>query len=311
MSPPHSLRANVYPTIELRLLQYVVTVADELSFTQAAKKLYVSQPVLSRKIRELETALGVELFERSTRRVTLTKAGQVFVEEARAALSHSERAQDLAKALSQRETAPLLVGFSPHANFDLLTAIKRRATACFGNDGVAFVSSFTPEQVQNVLDGKLDVGLGIGFPQDPALETHLLINERVGVILAKDHPLCKRSNSTVRLEELKNIPVISLPGRLNPDYYREVRKFWDKIGYNFEIQQEVSTIPEAIALVSAGLGMSFTKVSTGQIMAPTVKMLSLAKDQSPDIPMTAFLRKNGHSTKVEKFLKLLQSLTQK
>jgi len=57
--------------------------------------------------------------------------------------------------------------------------------------------------------------------------------------------------------------------------------------------------------------MSFTKVSTGQIMAPTVKMLSLAKDQSPDIPMTAFLRKNGHSTKVEKFLKLLQSLTQK
>lgn len=300
----------MYPTIEFRLLQYVVTVADELSFTRAAEKLYVSQPVLSRKIRELETALGVELFERSTRRVSLTKAGQVFVEEARAALAHSERAGDLAKAVSQREGAPLAVGFSPHANFELLTNIKRRATGCFGDDGVTFTSSFTPEQVQGVLDGRLDIGLGIGIPQDPALEVHVLMNERVGVILAKDHPLCKRRSSTVRLEELKDIPVISLPGRLNPDYYREVRKFWDKIGYKFEIQQEVSTIPEAVALVAAGLGVSFTKVSTGQIMASTVKMLTLAKDQCPDIPMTAFLRKNGRSAKVEKFLKLLQSLKQ-
>ena len=295
----------MYPGIELRLLQYVVTIADELSFTRAAKKLFVSQPALSRKIGELETSLGVKLFERSTRQVTLTKAGQVFVEEARAALAHSERAGDLAKAVSQREAAPLSIGFSPHVNFELLTNIKRRATARFGNEGVTFTSCFTPEQVQSVLDGRLDIGLGIGVPQDPALETHLLMNERVGVILAKDHPLCKRRNSTVRLEELKNIPVISLPGRLNPDYYREVRKFWDKIGYKFEIQQEVSTIPEAVALVSAGLGLSFTKVSTGQIMAPTVKMLALAKDQCPDIPMTAFLRKNGHSMKVEKFLKIL------
>lgn len=301
----------MYPGIELRLLQCVVTIADELSFTRAAKRLFLSQPALSRKIGELETSLGVKLFERSTRQVTLTRAGQVFVEEARAALSHSERAKDLAKAVSQHEMAPLLVGFSPHVNFDLLTAIKRRATAFFGNDGVTFTSSFTPEQVQSVLDGKLDIGLGIGVPGDPALEIHLLMNERVGVILAKDHPLCKKVKDTVRLEDLKGIPLISLPGRLNPDYYREVRKFWDKIGYKFEIQQEVSTIPEAIALVSAGLGMSFTKVSTGQIMAPTVKMFALAKEQCPDIPMTAFLRKNGRSPKLQKFLKILLALARK
>src|SRR5260370_16325221 len=102
---------DVYPGIELRLLQYVVTIADELSFTRAAKKLFVSQPALSRKIGELETSLGVKLFERSTRQVTLTKAGQVFVEEARAALAHTERAGDLPKPVSQHHPAPPSTGF--------------------------------------------------------------------------------------------------------------------------------------------------------------------------------------------------------
>jgi DNA-binding transcriptional LysR family regulator len=301
----------VYPGIELRLLQCVVAVADELSFTRAAEKLFIAQPALSRQIKELETSLGVKLFDRSTRQVRLTQAGQVFVEEARAALAHSERARDLAKAVSQSETGPLMVGFSPHLNFELLTIIKKRGASAFGDQGIVFTSNFTREQAQMVLDGRLDIGLGICPPPDPALQIHLLMQEPAGVILSKDHKLCKSGRNMVRLEELKNEALILLPERLNPELYREVREFWDSIGYKFKVTQEVSTISEAAALVSAGMGMSFAKLSTRQVLPPSVKMLELPKEEAPMIRMTAFVRKNGRSKKTDKFLALLAGLKQR
>ena len=298
----------MYPAIELRLLQYVVTIAEELSFTRAARKLFIAQPALSKQIKDLETSLGVKLFERTTRQVVLTPAGKVFVEEARAALAHSERARDLAKAVSRHDSSPLSVGFSPHLNVELLTILKKRATSAFGKDGAVFTSSFTPEQVQHVLDGRLDVGIGIAVAPHPSLETHLLMQEPAGVIIAKDHKLCKRGTNTVRLEEIKNEPLILLPEKLNPDLYREVRQFWGNLGYKFRVTQEVTTITEAIGLVSAGMGISFAKLSTRHIMPPSVKMMELPKVECPTITMSAFVRKNGRSPKADKFLSILANL---
>src|SRR5215469_13708544 len=138
------MRENMPPITELRLLQCVVAVAEELSFTRAARKLYLSQPALSRQISDLERSLGVKLFDRTTRQVTLTPGGIAFLEEARAAISHSERAGRLAKAISQNGNLPVSVGYSPHYNFDLLNLILKRSECRFGRD-IIFTSSFTRE----------------------------------------------------------------------------------------------------------------------------------------------------------------------
>jgi len=90
--------------------------------------------------------------------------------------------------------------------------------------------------------------------------------------------------------------------------YREVRQFWGTLGYKFEVTQEVTTITEAVGLVSAGMGISFAKLSTRQIMPPSVKMLELPKEECPMIRMSAFVRKNGRSPKADKFLLLLANL---
>jgi DNA-binding transcriptional LysR family regulator len=83
----------VYPGIELRLLRYVVAVAQELQhFSRAALRVHVSQPSLSKQIRDSEESIGVRLFDRTNRHVELTKAGRAFVKEAKEALAHSERA---------------------------------------------------------------------------------------------------------------------------------------------------------------------------------------------------------------------------
>src|SRR3712207_5700150 len=98
--------------MELRQIKYFVTVAEELNFRRAAERLYMEQPPLSRQIRHLEEELGVELFHRTKRGVTLTEAGQAFLEEARLTLAQAELAVQAAKLASRSKQTTLKIGFS-------------------------------------------------------------------------------------------------------------------------------------------------------------------------------------------------------
>src|SRR5258707_13440025 len=82
----------MFPGVELRLYRYVAVLAEELNFTRAAARLHVAQPSLSKQIRELESYLGAQLFDRTKRDVRLTAAGEAFTAEARLTLFHAERA---------------------------------------------------------------------------------------------------------------------------------------------------------------------------------------------------------------------------
>lgn len=101
---PGSMLAGVEP----RVLEYVVAVAEELHFTRAAEKLHVSQPSLSRQIRDLESSLGTKLFERTKQFVRVTPAGVLFVREAREALLHIEK----------RHRLPPRRGIAPYSRAD-------------------------------------------------------------------------------------------------------------------------------------------------------------------------------------------------
>src|SRR6204780_425694 len=91
---PGGASPSVVKHVELRLLRYVIAVAEELHFGRAAKRLHLSAPALSKQIKDLEGVLGYLLFERKTREVVLTAAGTAFIGEARRALVHAERAME-------------------------------------------------------------------------------------------------------------------------------------------------------------------------------------------------------------------------
>lgn len=97
--------------MELRKLRHFVVVAEELHFGRAARRLSITQPPLSMSIRGLEEELGVELFERTRRSVTLTHAGSIFLAEARGILDRATRAVDLTKAAHRGDVGRLTVGF--------------------------------------------------------------------------------------------------------------------------------------------------------------------------------------------------------
>ena len=101
--------------MELRHLRYFVILAEELHFGRAAVRLGISQPPLSQQIKVLETYLQVQLFERTNRRVSLTKAGAAFLTEARATLAQADRAVSIAGRAERGEIGEVRVGFTPSA----------------------------------------------------------------------------------------------------------------------------------------------------------------------------------------------------
>lgn len=112
--------------MEFRALRYFVAVAEELHFGRAARRLHISQPPLSQQIRKLEGELGVELFRRTRRRVELTHAGAIFLEQVRPLIADAGHAVHAARRASRGELGRLTIGFIHAASYMLLPAILRR-----------------------------------------------------------------------------------------------------------------------------------------------------------------------------------------
>jgi DNA-binding transcriptional LysR family regulator len=188
--------------IELRHLRYVVAVADELSFTRAARRLLLDQPSLSRQVRKVEQSLGVALFERSTRSVVLTAAGADFVRSARRVLTEAERAVESARRVAQAGAPTTLrLGYLVPLRNQLMSRLVRAAEERVPELHIELVQyDYT---VPDAGLGAAEVDLGIvNLPlSTTGLATATLLVEPRVVMLPVDHPIATRSG--VQLADLE------------------------------------------------------------------------------------------------------------
>src|SRR6266436_9578373 len=145
--------------MELRHLRCFVAVAEEQNVTRAAARLHVSQPPLSRQIRDLEEELGVALFEHSTRSVRLTEAGRVFLTEAQAVLRRAEEAVQTAKAVASGQRGEIHVGYAPSLTVEVLPRALRAFQEARPGVRVRLHDLSTQEMLRGLRDGKLDAAL--------------------------------------------------------------------------------------------------------------------------------------------------------
>jgi DNA-binding transcriptional LysR family regulator len=147
----------MYPGIELRLYRYVSVLAEELNFTQAAQRLYVSQPTLSTQIRDLDREINVKLFERTRggQQVVLTAAGQAFATEARLALVHADRAVQEARAADGLHTGTWNLGYSPLVDLRIVSKVRQYLSEAYPATFKLSSPEITPKLIWPVsLDGK-------------------------------------------------------------------------------------------------------------------------------------------------------------
>ncbi|ABR64915.1 LysR family transcriptional regulator [Sinorhizobium medicae] len=240
--------------MEHRLLQSYVAVAEELHFGRAAKRLNISQPPLTKQIQQLERELGVALFERTKRKVELTAAGSVLLEEARRLLRQTENAAELVRKTERGETGHLAVGFIDAAIYSLVPNVVECFTRSYPHVTVELADLRIPDQVRGVSEGRLDVGF-IHPPirgEQLAIETVLV--EPLVVAVPQRHRLASRAE--IPLAELANEALIQFPRSINPTLYDEIIGLCQSSGFNPKIVREATPKQTIIGLVSVGLGVS-------------------------------------------------------
>lgn len=246
--------------LELRHLRYFVAVADELHFGRAAERLHISQPPLSMQIRALEDILGTALFHRTQRRVSLTKAGEIFVREARQILDRAEGAILAAQRAARGEVGELAIGFVSSANFSVLPPILREFRARAPGVRLTLRESTTDVQLVDLAEGRIDVGLVLAPIDAPDLAYRPVHREPLVAALPEHHRLAT-GDSAIRLADLADDPFVMIPRHLAPGLYDDIVSYCRRTGFSPRVEQEAVQMQTIVSLVSSGIGVSLMPAS--------------------------------------------------
>jgi len=289
--------------MELRHLQYFLAVAEELHFGRAAKRLHVSQPPLSRQIRQLEEEIGVLLFKRTKRKVALTNAGRIFSDEARLILQQVEEAATLARDAGPNPQNRLMVAYSPHnahiALRTLFTFSKR-----YPDIHVLLRSLATALQVDAILVGRVD----IGFLTLPAYSEELTIEtiqrDHLVVVMSKNHPLASRR--TIPIRALADETLILYPRHLNAKRHDLITGMCRRSGFSPRIIHEVDSIDITMELVSKGFGVSVMRPPFFDILKAGVVLRNL--QHAPLLETAIVYRRSSRSSVVDDFVSVAKDV---
>lgn len=173
-------------------MQYVLTVLKEGSFTNAAKKLYVSQPSLSQIIKTAESNLGAPIFDRSTDPITLTPAGQLYVEAARQVTTISTNLRKQVEELSKEAFGTICLGISVQRGMELLPELYPRFKKRFPHVGLELHEQGSATMEKSVLEGEVGIALLTTFPRHEELVYDLIQEEQLVLIVNRECELAKR-----------------------------------------------------------------------------------------------------------------------
>lgn len=241
--------------MDLRHLRYFQAVAEELSFSKAARRLHVAQPALSRAVKELEDQLGVELLARTRRSVSLTPAGSVLLNETRLLLQRLEEATRRVQRTAAGEEGELRLGFIGPPTQSFLGRIVKEFRRRYPRVTIV-LEERTPERVwEMVARGRLTVGLTrpVLPHETPGLHTLVLREEQLYAALPKGHPLAK--NPLIRWRELANEPLIILSRREGVSLHDAVLAACRRARFMPKLAHTPSLINTVLSYVEAGAGI--------------------------------------------------------
>jgi DNA-binding transcriptional LysR family regulator len=214
--------------MELRHLRYFVAIAEEQSFTRAAERLWVAQPGLSTQIRRLEEELGIKLFERHTRGVELTAAGEVFLERARVALAAADDVRAVGTDLASGLVGAIRLGIATGPESDLVPSLLGRFAATRPDVEMTIVESFGGTLSRDLRDGRLDAMVAPSVFGSPELQRIQLTSEPLVVLAAAGHPL--GWPGPIGVDQLEGERVVVTGHRDGAGYDRYVTETLEELG---------------------------------------------------------------------------------
>jgi len=291
--------------MELRNLRYFVAVAEELHFGRAAVLLNISQPPLSYQIKRMENELGVRLFHRSKRRVALTDAGAVFLEQAKLILSQVDRATNLALMAEGGQIGEVRLGFTDASMLIVLGTALSRFRRQHPAVRLGLNQLRTIDQVAALTRSSIDLGVALLGPHlDPTIASTVLHSDRVMATLSPDHRLAALPE--IPLEALANEPLIFFRHQREFGFYDQFVQLCQKSGFLPRLVEEADGAFAALALVAAGCGIALMVEVTARLNFPGVVFRPVSP--SPPEVKIALLSRRGESSRT--VLALKRALTE-
>jgi DNA-binding transcriptional LysR family regulator len=267
-------------SIDLRRLRFFLAVAEELHFRRAAARLHISQPPLSAAIRGLEEDLGVVLFKRTTRRVSMTPAGRVLADEAIALFSRLRQTEELVKRVGRGEEGVLSVGFIGISTVMGLPQIVRRYREQFPSIALRLEELPSATVEAEVRAGGLDVGFLRSIdPLVPPLDGRLFVEDPYHVALPEGHRLAARKS--VSLSDLDGEPLLFFPRSFQPRIHDTWITAFHTAKVTPNLIQEIRTHQTELTLVAAAMGIALVPASAAAERREGVAYRPLEADVPP------------------------------
>jgi DNA-binding transcriptional LysR family regulator len=298
--------------MELRHLRYFVAVAEELHFRRAAERLHVAQPAVSEQVRKLEAELGVQLFHRTQRSVSLTPAGTAMLDEARRVLRQADVACQAARGASERATHRLRLGYLPDSLPARISRALREVAKSVQNVHVDLHTDSAPRLVEDIRAGRLDaVVTSLPAPTN-GLRVTPLGAQRAVVVLPATHPLAV--DAEIALERLAPERLVVLPREANPAFRNAVAAMchdaglspvcsstspscaWSMRCSRWPPARGPAILPEAVTERYANPGVRFVPLARAE---PAFQTALLTDRDNSSIVVVALLRALTRTTRTD------------
>lgn len=292
--------------MELRHLRYFVTVVEEQSITKAAEKLCIAQPPLSRQIQKLEEELGILLFERGSRPVRTTEAGQFFYQHAVQILTHTAQATSMAKRISSVNKI-VRIGYVSSLLYALLPQIIYLFRQNNPDIEVELIECGTKDQIEALKQGKIDIGFGRLRISDPAIKRILLREEKLKLAVHKNHHLAKYIDQGIYLSQIINEPIFSYPASQKPNFSTLIQSIFTELGLVPKDMIEVREIHMALGLTASGEGICIIPESASDIGMKNLVYIPIL-DVEAYSPISLSVRNMDQSNYIPKILDCIRSV---
>ncbi|MBB4301038.1 DNA-binding transcriptional LysR family regulator [Rhodobium orientis] len=283
----------------LRRLRYFQLLAERLNFHQAARELGVTQPALSRAIAQLETELGVALFERNTRKVALTEAGESFRSGSAEALAMLRSAVLKAQKIAAGDAGDLTIGYTDIAISGRLAELVQSFRANAADVSIQLQEAWTEAQYEMMRAGRLDLGFVTGPVTDPDLGDLLVQADRLVAIVPVGHALA--GAEAIRLADLKDADFVLGRDDRWAFFHDILYRVCADAGFSPRVVQRVPNSTAIIGLVACGMGISVQTEHLKSYTDDRVRMIPIS-DRCGPVGTHLVWRRAGMRPAVQRFV---------